>query len=118
MGLPIWEGCAIGGGGGLFGRIVVRVLDANYAVVATTSDVDVFMRGLSANRTVTLPAAPTLGQRVPVKDEDGSLLLHNIIVDGNGNTVDGAATYTMTLLQNGLKGAVTAEYQGAGWSLV
>jgi hypothetical protein len=76
------------------------------------------LNGLTANRTVTLPAAPTSGDEIIVKDEDGSLNAFNIIINGNGKTIDGAATYTMTLAQNGSKGSVTLLYTGTAWALV
>lgn len=95
---------------------VARVNNANF-IVGTTNTM-VSMRGLTADRTVTLPPIPQLGQTVIVKDEDGSLAGFNIIIDGNGNTIDGAATYTMTLVQDGLRGSITVVYQGAGWSIV
>lgn len=65
-----------------------------------------------------LNAAPVLGDRVTVKDEDGSLNLFNIIIDANGKNIDGAAIYTMTLAQNGAFGSVTLHYTGTAWALI
>ncbi|HYX20197.1 MAG TPA: hypothetical protein VFA98_05075 [Thermoanaerobaculia bacterium] len=76
------------------------------------------LNGLTADRTVTLNAAPVAGDEVTVKDEDGSLATHNIIINGNGKNIDGAATYTMTLAQNGLFGSVSMIYTGTAWALV
>jgi len=111
-----WESGS--GGGTTFSRVVVRSNDANVLVVPTTSDVYVFMRGLTADRTVTLPAAPATGQIVAVKDEDGSLAAHSIIIAGNGNTIDGAASYTMTAAQNGVKGSISLLFDGVAWGIV
>jgi hypothetical protein len=76
------------------------------------------LNGLTANRTVLLNAAPVTGDRVTVKDEDGSLNAFNIIINGNGKNIDGAATYTMTLAQNGAFGSVTLHYTGTAWALI
>jgi hypothetical protein len=80
------------------------------------------MINLAANRTVNLPAAPLNGEVVVVKDGDESLAAFNIIVNGNGNTIDGAATYTMTLAQNGAKGSVTLQFDSTlpnpGWFII
>lgn len=76
------------------------------------------LNGLTANRTVTLPAAPTSGDEIVVKDEDGSLAGFNIVINGNGKNIDGAPTYTMTLAQNGQFGSVTLLYTGTAWALV
>jgi hypothetical protein len=104
--------------GTLFGRLVIRSNDADVPLVpGAAEDVYIFLRNLSAQRTVTLPAAPTVGQIVVVKDEDGSLAAFDIVIAGNGNTIDGAASYTMTLAKDGLKGAVQLVWQGAGWSI-
>src|SRR5882672_5991318 len=82
-----------GGGGGSFEFLIINAVNTNAAVTATSTAV--FMSGLTVDRTVTLPAAPTTGQEVVVKDADGSLAAHNIIINGNGKLIDGAATYTM-----------------------
>jgi hypothetical protein len=95
--------------------------DADVNVVDTEGWYFVRMTGLTANRNVTLPAAPTTGMVVVVKDGDGSLSNFNIVINGNGNTIDGAATYTMTGVQNLPKGSVSLQYDGtapnAGWFL-
>lgn len=98
--------------------LIFRIDDADFLVPVGNQNVDVFERGETATRTITLPAVPTLGQTIVVKDEDGSLFAHDIVIDGNGNTIDGAATYTMSLLQDGLRGSITVVYQGAAWSVI
>lgn len=106
------------------------------AFVTSTTDADVHvaaqlhpkgaiyegLNGLTADRTVFLNTTATgaIGDDTTVKDEDGSLALHNIILDpGAGNTIDGLANYTMTAAQNGLKGAVTVRRISAtAWALI
>ena len=79
------------------------------------------LSGLTANRTVNIPAMPS-GSRVIIKDEDGSLQNWNIILlPAGGKTIDGATPYTMTGAENGIKGSVTL-YQNANvpteWAII
>lgn len=78
------------------------------------------LNGLTANRTVNLNPAFVSGDQTIVKDEDGSLTGFNIILNpGGGNTIDGAATYTMTAAQNGVKGSITlVRISATAWVLV
>lgn len=72
-------------------------------------------RGLTAPRTATLVSTPVAGTRVTVKDTDGGAAVHSITVDGNGLTIDGAATYVIGTAW----GSVTLECNGLGtWSIV
>lgn len=80
------------------------------------------MNGLTATRTVNLPAAPTNGEVVVVKDGDGSLATQDIAINPGGNSIDGVAgTYTMTAVQNGVQGSIQLQYDSAapnaGWFL-
>ncbi len=45
----------------------------------------------SASITITLPATPRDGQVFKIKDVGGAALTNNIIINGNGNNIDGAA---------------------------
>lgn len=80
------------------------------------------MNGLLADRTVFLNTTATgaIGDETIVKDEDGSLAIHNIIVDpGAGNTIDGAPTYTLTAAQNGIKGSASfVRISATAWAVV
>lgn len=115
------QGDVSAGGGGnpncCFPGVVSRVNNANFDVPDTANRA-VFLRALTADRTVLLPVAPIVGESLVVKDEDGSLALHNIVINGNGQTIDGNPTYTMTAAQNGVFGSVTLVFQGAGWSVI
>ncbi len=45
----------------------------------------------SASITITLPATPRDGQVFKIKDAGGAAFTNNIIINGNGNNIDGAA---------------------------
>lgn len=109
-------------GANRFAALTLLGNDADVNVVDTAGWYWVRMTGLTANRTVTLPAAPTNGMVVVVKDGDGSLGAgFTITVDGNGNTVDGAATFVMDNVNPGTKGSVSVMFDSAapspGWYL-
>ena len=102
---------------------VTSTTDADVTVSAQANphgDIYEGLNGLTANRTVNLNTAFASGDTTIVKDEDGSLATHNIIINpGGGNTIDGAATYTMTAAQNGVRGSVTLKRISAtAWALV
>lgn len=105
-----------GGGGGAFSFQVINAVDIDVPIIGTASTA-VFMSGLTADRTVTLPIAPGVGEVVKVKDADGSLGAHNIIVSGNGKNIDGAATYTMSAFPLGAFGAIELVYNGSSWGV-
>ena len=118
-----------GGGGTLTGNVngplganrflslVHNVTDSDFAVTETEGWTWIGMIGLTADRTVTLPAAPVSGEVVAVTDVLGSLGTHNIIISGNGKNVQGAATYTMSGAQNGGQAAVVLQYDGTHWEI-
>jgi hypothetical protein len=91
--------------------------NADVVVTSTTTNVSVGMKNLTAAHTVTLPAAPTVGQEVTIKDLDGSSATHNIVVNGNSNNIDTVGTYTMTTATGFV--SLTIIYFGAtGWGVV
>lgn len=105
-----------GGGGGTFGFAIVNAVDVDAPIIGTLSTA-VFVTAMTADRTVTLPVAPIAGEVVKVKDGDGSLAAHNIIVSGNGKNIDGAATFTMSAFPLGTFGAIELVYNGASWGI-
>lgn len=73
------------------------VVSNMYRTMIVTSDVtaiagDELMVNTSSPRIVTLPASPTLGQRVKVVDYVGLSNTNNITVNRNGNNIEGAAS--------------------------
>lgn len=79
--------------------------------------------GFTADRTMLLPAIPKLCQCVTFKFQDTSLVSHNAIINGNGNSVQGyqtapAATYTMGNVPWGPYGSATFCFSGTIWETI
>jgi hypothetical protein len=91
---------------------VQAIGDANHTVAAGVDEY-VSMGTRTAARTVTLPASPTTGQTVPVKDSSGQATLYPITIDGNGNTIDGSATISLSLD----RASVTLIHNGTSWDI-
>jgi hypothetical protein len=69
---------------------------------------------VAAPATVNLPPTPTTGQVLIIKDIDGDANTNNITVSGNGNTIDGAATYVL----NTDYASITLVFNGTEWNVV
>jgi hypothetical protein len=63
--------------------------------------------------TIALPPAPAQDSCVSIKDAGGSAATFNIIVDGNGNTIDGQALYIMGINYQ----ASDFHFNGDEWSI-
>lgn len=90
-------------------------ISSGFDYTAGTNDYIIeMMPSSSTDVTLTLPGAATVGQTYMVKNK--AKVLHNVIVDGNGNTIDGNATNTIT-------GSLTVEvaksytWNGTEWSV-
>ena len=68
----------------------------------------------SANDVITLPASPTIGGTIVVKDATGSADTKPIVIDGNGNTIDGQATVTLQVPRASLGFA----FEGTEWKIL
>lgn len=89
---------------------------ATYSV-STTSDEVVLQDtgvGAGANFTVTLPGSPYTGQRVVVKDTSGNALNRNIVIQGNGNNIDGAGSQSI----GSNYGTAHLVFDGSNWFLI
>lgn len=77
---------------GLGGSIInTTIVNTAYPVVST--DVFIGADPTVAGFTITLEAAPADGRRIIVKDVAGTASgINNVIINGNGNNIDGAAT--------------------------
>lgn len=75
-------------------------------VMVDTADV-----GWSPSDVLTLPASPTAGFRVLVKDSTGAAGTKPIVIDGNGKLIDGGSNYTLSIAY----AAVDLIYNGTSW---
>lgn len=92
--------------------IITATGPTTYALAA---GVDLVLCSTSAGAVgVTLPATPSTGQKVDIKDSTGNSPTNNITINGNGKNIDGQATF----LINVSYGSVTLMYNGAEWSIV
>jgi hypothetical protein len=89
----------------------ITQISATYAV--QSSDDYIAITSISAPFTITLPASPTLGDSFTFKDASGTAATNNVIISGNGNNIDGAAT--VTLSQN--YSALVLTFTGTTWSI-
>jgi len=62
----------------------------------------------------TLPAAPAIGETYIIKDVVGNSLVNNITLDGNGNNIDGSATYPININYQ----SITIVFTGNQWSII
>lgn len=64
--------------------------------------------------TILAPPVATDGSTFAVEDADGSAVANPITINGNGNTIDGAATFVM----NTANGSVSFAFDGTEWKQV
>lgn len=62
--------------------------------------------------TVTLPLSPSTSNSYIIKDGTGDAASNNITIDGNGNTIDGQATFVI----NDAYGALEIIFNGTEWN--
>ncbi len=67
-----------------------------YPYTILTTDNLIAVSTTAAARTINLPATLVEGQTYLVKDVTGQAATNNITISGNGNTIDGAATVTIS----------------------
>jgi hypothetical protein len=82
---------------GSHGTLIETYRNTAISTAITGTDAIVGVTDTSAPRTLTMPAIPAfIGQRWTLKDESGGAAANNITVDGNGNNIDGAATFPIS----------------------
>lgn len=64
--------------------------------------------------TVTLPASPTTGRTIVIKDRDGDAATTNITINGNGKNIDGNSSYTIAIAYE----SISLTYTGVQWSIL
>lgn len=93
-------------------RIQTTVTTTNLTIV---DGYEVIIVGtLSGTVTITLPASPTAGDIYTIKDQGGDAASFNIIVDGNGNNIDGLSTYTINTDYQ----SITVIFANGTWSVL
>jgi hypothetical protein len=89
------------------------IVSATYALPTGTTG-NVFVEGLGAAALITLPPTPTTGDRIFIKDSDGSAATYPITIQGAGAApIDGATTYVIAYRY----GAARFIWSGTRWSL-
>lgn len=94
-----------------FSPTVSTALIAN----TTLADADGFYRANTSvgALTIKLPASPTPGRRITLKDSAGAAATNTLTFDGNGHNIDGTATITLTVNWQ----SVSVFYDGTTWLL-
>lgn len=75
---------------------------------------DIVRADTSAARAINLYATPYTGQQIVIKDDDDNAATNNITISGNGNNIEGAATYVIS--SDG--GAVKLVYDASEWRII
>jgi hypothetical protein len=95
--------------------LVLEGNNGSVIVPPSTGNTTVGMHSLTAEKTVQFPAAPLVGQRITVIG-DSSLGTYPVNILGNGNTINGGSTVTMS----GALSTMSFIYTGIsalGWAL-
>ncbi|MFW6377729.1 MAG: hypothetical protein ACOCZ5_03685, partial [bacterium] len=71
--------------------------------VTLTNDDYVVLVDTTTSKTINLPLSPNNGQAYKIKDKTGNALDNNITVSGNGNDIDGNASYTIDTNYGGVE---------------
>lgn len=97
-------------------RRYVRYHTAPAAVTVgqNLDDVIAINKGTAGATTVTMPAAPTTGDEVTIKDDKGDAAGNNITISGNGKNIDGSAS----LVLNSNYAFATLVYNGTQWDRI
>lgn len=93
--------------------VVVNTVASGTTSVYTLDD-NYYHAILSGVSTVNLPSSPQIGQQHVIKDIDGVASTNNIIIDGNGNTIDGQS---QVLLTNNYE-SITLIFGPREWNLI
>lgn len=81
---------------------------------ANASDNIILADTTSIAFTIFLPLSPAHTQHITIKDFNGNASINNIVVDGNGNNIDGNSIFTM----NSNYGNLDLLWNGTSWSII
>lgn len=105
-------------------NVVILSADSGLTITTHAPRTTYGFHGLLGTRTVVMIPGAIPGQTATFMDLDGSLTLHNFIIDGNGQNVESpdgtsAGTMTMTAANVGAGGSITFRFiPGFGWRIV
>jgi hypothetical protein len=88
--------------------------DASFPYTAADANALFGVSLAAAIATFTLPAAPTNGRQIIIKDAGGTFGTYNLTVNGNGKNIDGAGTFVM----NNNYSSITLYYNGTQWLII
>ena len=80
---------------GGFRRHITAVTSGPYTILST--DDYIAVGTLLAPLTINMPASPTIGDTYEIKDTNASASSNNITISGNGNNIDGASTFVISI---------------------
>ena len=103
-------GFTSGGTGGDKNNIY-KITGITTGVTLTLNNYIILVDSTITGITITLPNSPVEGQAYKIKDVGGFALTNNIIIDGGGNTIDGASI----ALINTDYGAVELVFSNSNW---
>lgn len=83
-------------------KLAAIVLVSGSTTLVTTTDL-ALVATTGGTFTVTLPASPSNGYTVVVKDDSNNAFTNNITVNGNGHNIDGLATFNINTNYGGAK---------------
>lgn len=107
----------------LSGQINVNGTDCTSTCTITQSQYFVCLDFSASGQIASLPASPSNGETHLIKDCTGGDQTNSYALSGNGNTIDGASTYTMNTSTSGKFDAVGVTFRtvsggrAAGWFL-
>jgi hypothetical protein len=84
-------GFTSGGTGGGDKNNIYSITGITGSTILTLNDYIILVNSTITGITITLPNSPIEGQAYKIKDVGGFALTNNVIIDGNGNTIDGAS---------------------------
>jgi hypothetical protein len=93
---------------------VTSITSGDSPYTATTADRLIAANTSGGAITVNLVGSPTAGRMFFIKDVSGNAGTNNITVSGNGNNIDGSASYTLATNY----AAITVVYTGSQWSIL
>ena len=84
------------------------------STILTLNEYVIFIDSSVSGITITLPFTPVKGQAYKIKDVGGNAYTNNIIIDGNGNNIDGSPTALINTDYGSVE-LVFSTLLGSGW---